>query len=92
LLHNETGRREGLAKARPRLTWSERLGEHLAKVGFDSRYGARSLPGTLESRMVTPLARILLKQPEQHETEVRADVDNAGRISFAGSLSTLGPF
>jgi ATP-dependent Clp protease ATP-binding subunit ClpC len=88
----DLGRREGLTKAGLRLTWSERLVEHLAKEGFDARYGARPLQRTLESRVVTPLARFLLEQPELRDAEVRADVDAEGRICFARSLPALGPF
>src|SRR5262249_46929422 len=48
---SDLGKREGLTKAGLRLTWSERLVEHLAKEGFDSRYGARLLQRTLESQV-----------------------------------------
>jgi ATP-dependent Clp protease ATP-binding subunit ClpC len=86
----DLGKREGLTKAGLRLTWSERLVEHLAKEGFDARYGARPLQRTLESLVVTPLARFLLKQPELRDTEVRADLDSANRICFARLPGEMG--
>src|SRR5262249_39099315 len=56
----EIAAREGLARAGVRLTWSERLERHLAREGFDERYGARPLQRALESLVVSPLARYLL--------------------------------
>src|SRR5205814_1032568 len=60
----EIGRREGVARAGIQLVWSERLIAHLARVGFDHRYGARPLQRTLERLVVAPLARFLLGAPD----------------------------
>jgi ATP-dependent Clp protease ATP-binding subunit ClpC len=81
----ELGRREGLARAGLRLTWTEPLVEHLARAGFDARYGARPLQRTLESMVVTPLARFLLGRPDLRNAEVRADLDASGAIGFTAS-------
>ena len=45
--------REGLARLGLKVAWSEALVEHLAKEGFDARYGARPLQRTLETLVVT---------------------------------------
>jgi ATP-dependent Clp protease ATP-binding subunit ClpC len=52
--------REGLAEHGVNVRWTDRLVEHLAKVGFDARYGARPLQRTIEREVVAPLAKWLL--------------------------------
>jgi ATP-dependent Clp protease ATP-binding subunit ClpC len=79
----EIATREGLARAEVRLTWSERLEAHLARVGFDARYGARPLQRTLERLVVTPLARYLLEHPEVRNTQVRLDLAKDGALLIA---------
>lgn len=81
----ELGRREGLARAGLRLTWSDRLVEHLARAGFDARYGARPLQRTLEAMVVTPLARFLLTNAHLREVELRADLSDLGTVVFAAT-------
>jgi ATP-dependent Clp protease ATP-binding subunit ClpC len=76
----EVAAREGLVRAGVRLDWSERLEDHVAREGFDERYGARPLQRALESLVVTPLARHLLEHPEVRDTTVYLDVDASGRL------------
>jgi ATP-dependent Clp protease ATP-binding subunit ClpC len=54
--------REGLSQQGITIRWTDRLVEHLAKVGFDARYGARPLQRTIEREFVAPLAKWLLIQ------------------------------
>ncbi|MBK6621297.1 MAG: AAA family ATPase [Saprospirales bacterium] len=56
-------KREGIAKYKIRLEYSERLLERLVKVGFDERYGARPLQRAIEDHIVYPLSRWLVKNP-----------------------------
>jgi ATP-dependent Clp protease ATP-binding subunit ClpC len=70
--------REGIARLNLRLEWSERLVEHLAREGFDARYGARPLQRTLETLVVTPLARHLLANPGLHDATLLVDLGPAG--------------
>ena len=81
----EIAGREGLVRANLRLRWSETLVEHLAREGFDVRYGARPLQRTLETRLVTPLARFLLDHPDLGDTTLAVDLALDGTISFASS-------
>ena len=74
--------REGLVKARLRLRWTERLVEMLARAGFDRHYGARPLQRTLETRVVTPLARYLLDRPGLSDAELLLDCDEEGQVRF----------
>lgn len=78
----EIAGREGLVKSRLRLTWTERLVAHLARKGFNVRYGARPLQRTLEKLVVTPLARHLLEPPALEGSEVRLDVNEMGQVVF----------
>jgi ATP-dependent Clp protease ATP-binding subunit ClpC len=78
----EIAGREGLDRAGVRLTWSDRLEEHLARVGFDARYGARPLQRTLEQMVVTPLARYLLDHPEVREAHVKLDLGENGGLTI----------
>jgi ATP-dependent Clp protease ATP-binding subunit ClpC len=58
--------REGLTRPGLRLQWTTALVDHLAKEGFDPRYGARPLQRAIESLVVTPLARFLVEHPSKH--------------------------
>ncbi len=81
----EVGRREGVARAGIQLVWSERLIAHLARVGFDHRYGARPLQRTLERLVVAPLARFLLGAPALAKTRLHAESGQArGRVLYGG--------
>ena len=75
-------RREGLERAAIQLHWDEPVVELLCSEGFDSRYGARPLQRTIETRIVTPLARYLIAHPQCRSTTLHMTVD-AGNISFA---------
>jgi ATP-dependent Clp protease ATP-binding subunit ClpC len=79
----EVAAREGLARAGVRLGWSERLVEHLARAGFDARYGARPLQRALEALVVAPLARYLLEHPEARGGRLRLDLDERGGLVIA---------
>jgi ATP-dependent Clp protease ATP-binding subunit ClpC len=78
----EIGRREGLSRTNVRLTWTDALVSHLAKAGFDARYGARPLQRTLETLVVTPLARYLLEHPGLKDAELAADLGSDGIVTF----------
>jgi len=78
----EVAAREGIVRLGLRLEWSEALVEHLAKEGFDARYGARPLQRTLETLVVTPLARHLLDNPHLHDTTLHVGLDSTGNVAF----------
>ena len=74
-------RREGLTKARLRLTWTDAVIERLVAVGYDPRYGARPLLRAVEHLVVTPLSRWLLANP--------AAGDSALRLELNGNLEVI---
>ena len=46
-----------------RLVYTDRVVDHVAQTGFDSRLGARPLQRVIEKEIVTPLALHLNRQP-----------------------------
>jgi ATP-dependent Clp protease ATP-binding subunit ClpC len=78
----DVAQREGIARLNLKLTWSEALIEHLAREGFDARYGARPLQRTIETLIVTPLARYLLEHPETSNTTLHTDLGVKSNVEF----------
>jgi ATP-dependent Clp protease ATP-binding subunit ClpC len=73
--------REGFTKRHLTLTFSERLIQHLARVGFDPRYGARPLQRSIEQTIIHPLAHWLLKKENPSHQTIALDWD--GRLQIA---------
>lgn len=63
--------REGLVRRGVRLSWTPDVVRHLAKAGFDPRYGARPLQRTLESSIIAPLALKLVQNATTLPVEIR---------------------
>jgi ATP-dependent Clp protease ATP-binding subunit ClpC len=78
----EIARREGLARSGIVLSWTDRLLAHLARAGFDHRYGARPLQRALERLVVAPLARFLLGHPGLTNALIALDLGDDGNVSF----------
>lgn len=74
--------REGLLRAGARLKWTPALVERVAKAGFDRRFGARPLQRTLETLVVTPLARALAQDPALAGRVITLDLDAAGTLTL----------
>jgi ATP-dependent Clp protease ATP-binding subunit ClpC len=79
----EIAGREGLVRTGIRLTWTERLVAHLAREGFDRRYGARPLQRTLETLVVTPLAQYLLDHPTLRDVRIQLDLDGEEKVTLS---------
>ena len=73
----QIARRPGLVRRNIRLTWTPRLVEHLAHVGYDARYGARPLQRAIEQNVVAQLAHWLLRQRSKRDCTVQFDYDTA---------------
>ena len=76
--------REGLMRAGLLLQCSDRLIDHLARVGFDPQYGARPLQRAIERLVVGTLSRYLVAHPDLHDTILDADLEN-DRVVIAPS-------
>jgi ATP-dependent Clp protease ATP-binding subunit ClpC len=80
-------KREGLQKSGVRLVWTPAVVEHLAKAGFDARYGARPLQRTIETLIAAPLAKFLLAHGDLQNQPIAVDLDERGQIVFALSAN-----
>ncbi len=78
---NELSSREGFVKKGLKLTFSERLIEHLSVKGFNVNYGARPLQRAVEDIVVTPLAKWILKNTEVEEQTLHLDFEKELKIT-----------
>ncbi|MFO1063523.1 MAG: AAA family ATPase [Pirellulales bacterium] len=69
--------REGLERFGKRVSWTDRLVEHIAKAGFDAKLGARPLQRTIETQIVSPLARWLVDHGTARTTELILDWEDS---------------
>lgn len=72
--------REGLKKRSIKLSWTQRLVNHLARQGFSSRLGARPLQRTIESQLVASLATYLNREPSLRNAELHLDLDENEQV------------
>jgi ATP-dependent Clp protease ATP-binding subunit ClpC len=82
----EISKREGLKKAKIKLLWTDKAVSHLAQKGFDPRYGARPLQRTIETLVVAPLSKILLRE-KMNGKELLIDVSDKKQIVFGGKYT-----
>ena len=71
--------REGLLKAGRKLHFTDALVAHLARAGYDPRYGARPLQRAIETLVTAPLARYLLTETAPPQL-LTVSVDDAGAV------------
>ena len=74
---NALNTREGMVKRSIRLVWTDRVVDHVAQTGFDSRLGARPLQRVIEREIVTRLALHLNQNPHLRDTQITIDFDVA---------------
>jgi ATP-dependent Clp protease ATP-binding subunit ClpC len=74
----EVKTREGFAKLNLKIEFSERTEEHIAKVGFHEKYGARPLQRAVEDVVVKGLAKWLLANPNIENKTIVLDIDENG--------------
>jgi len=81
---NALNTREGMVKRSIRISWTERVLNHVVQLGFDSRLGARPLQRVIEKEIVTPLALHLNANPDLHDSQITVDFDPVtGRVITA---------
>jgi ATP-dependent Clp protease ATP-binding subunit ClpC len=81
---NALNSREGMVKRSIRLVYTDRVVDHVAQIGFDSRLGARPLQRVIEKDIVTSLALHLNDNPHLRDTQITIDLDAAnGRVIVA---------
>lgn len=60
--------REGFSRRNVELTYDAVLLDHLARIGYDPRYGARPMKRAIESFVIVPLAKRLVASKPTKET------------------------
>lgn len=78
----EISQREGLRKRGLQFCWTDEVIAHLAKAGFDPRYGARPLQRTLETEVVAPLSRLLVERSLAPASRVEVRVVADGTLEW----------
>ena len=76
----ELTRREGFVKKGLRISFTEKVVDYLAKIGFDERYGARPLQRALEQSIVNPMAKWLLDHAEVSDCALEVDFDGQLKV------------
>jgi ATP-dependent Clp protease ATP-binding subunit ClpA len=65
-----------MVKRNIKIVYTDRLVDHVAHIGFDSRFGARPLQRAIEREVVTLLALHLNRHPHLRDTQVTVDFEN----------------
>ncbi|MGI9333116.1 MAG: AAA family ATPase [Gammaproteobacteria bacterium] len=68
--------REGLVTQGIKLSFSDALVDHISRIGFSARYGARPLQRAIEQQVVSALSRALLDLPAPAPTRLRIEIVN----------------
>jgi ATP-dependent Clp protease ATP-binding subunit ClpC len=69
--------REGLARRGVSVQWGDYVLEHVVRVGFDPKLGARPMRRAIEAEVLAPLSRVLARGG--HGSELRLHVHD-GRV------------
>ena len=69
----ELKQREGFVKKHLNIHFTDRVVDHLVKIGFDERYGARPLQRAIEQHLVSPIAHWLLEHNTIDNTTLLID-------------------
>ncbi len=77
----ELKEREGFKKKNLELYFTDDLIEHLSRIGFDERYGARPLQRAIEQTIINPMANWLLDHPDAENKSLEVDFDGKLLIS-----------
>jgi ATP-dependent Clp protease ATP-binding subunit ClpC len=75
--------REGLAAFRLELRWSDEIVTMVCEAGYDARYGARPLQRAIETLVVTPLAKFLVRRGKLRDATVVVSRGSAGAVEFS---------
>jgi ATP-dependent Clp protease ATP-binding subunit ClpC len=74
--------REGLTRRNVKVFFGDDVVEHLARTGFDARYGARPLKRAVEQHVVAPLAQWLAAHASALPPQVTLRVGTEERVEL----------
>lgn len=76
----ELKKRDGFVKKNIEVRFSERVVEHISRIGFDERFGARPLQRAIEQSLVNPIASWILENNETGNCMLLVDFDQQLKI------------
>ena len=76
----ELKQREGFTKKNIDVRFSQNVIEHISRIGFDKRYGARPLQRAIEQSIVNPIANWILQNNNASNCKLLIDFDQSIRI------------
>ncbi|MCP3143616.1 AAA family ATPase [Pyxidicoccus xibeiensis] len=76
--------REGLTRRGVKVSFGEDVVDHLARTGFDARYGARPLKRAVEQHVVSPLAQWLAAHASAPPGQVVLRMGADGKVELGG--------
>jgi ATP-dependent Clp protease ATP-binding subunit ClpA len=68
--------RDGIRYRQVDLRIRDGVAQHLARRGYDVRYGARPLKRAIERELLAPLAEVLIQQPAGEDIEIHLSVEH----------------
>jgi ATP-dependent Clp protease ATP-binding subunit ClpB len=71
-----------LAEKEITLEFKSAVYEHLAKEGYSPQYGARPLRRLIQSKVLTPLASMMITDGLRENAKVVIDIDKEGKLKF----------
>ncbi|MEO0339992.1 MAG: AAA family ATPase, partial [Bacteroidota bacterium] len=77
---NELKQREGFTKKNIDVRFSQNVIDHISRIGFDERYGARPLQRAIEQSIVNPIANWILQNNKASNCKLLVDFDQSIRI------------
>ncbi len=72
------------------LEFKDSVYEYLAKEGYSPQYGARPLRRLIQSKILTPLASMMITDGLKENTKVVIDLDKEGKLKFDMKKATGG--
>ena len=83
--------KERLLQKEIKLTFSEAVIEHLAKDGYSPQYGARPLKRLIQSKILTPVASLMVSKGISKGGVIHVDI-KAGEFTFTVKKGRNGSF
>lgn len=72
--------RDGFTKRNIQVRFSDKVVEHVSRIGFDERFGARPLQRAIEQALVNPIANWILEHNEQGNCLLLVDFEQQLKI------------
>lgn len=84
--------RERLEQKDIKLTFSDAVFAHLTKEGYNPQYGARPLKRLIQTKVLTPIASLMVSKGISKGGSVHVDINKAGEFTFTVKKGKNGSF